>query len=249
MADAVSVAVSLVQSGQLGAMATCPISKKALQDAGFPFPGHTEMLAELTGVCGSVMMMAGSKLRVTLVTIHCPLSAVPQLITCKAVLALIRTTHEALVTDFGIIAPRIAVAGLNPHSGEQGLFGKEESEHIAPAIALARSSGIDANGPFPPDTVFFRASAGDADAVVCMYHDQGLIPFKMLHFDDGVNVTLGLPVIRTSVDHGTAYDIAGLGLASSTSLAAATELAATIVHNRKLYAKRSSNCDIPATRK
>jgi 4-hydroxythreonine-4-phosphate dehydrogenase len=235
MADYVISAVGLIRDGLLDGMTTCPISKKALREADFPYPGHTEMLAHLTASSDPVMMMAGNRLRVTLVTIHCPLSSVPGMINRLSVLRLIRITHEALVNDFNILQPRIAVAGLNPHGGEQGLFGKEEKLHISPAIEEAKSQGIDVSGPFPPDTVFFKAAAGEYDTVVCMYHDQGLIPFKLLHFDDGVNVTLGLPIVRTSVDHGTAYDIAGTGKAASTSLAAAVELAAAIARNRKRH--------------
>jgi 4-hydroxythreonine-4-phosphate dehydrogenase len=222
----------------LDGMATCPISKKALHEAGYTFPGHTEMLAHLTGSPQPVMMMAGPRLRVTLVTIHCPLAAVPAQINQASVLRLIRVTHQALITDFSIKNPRIAVAGLNPHGGEQGLFGNEEELLIAPAIEMARREGIEAQGPFPPDSVFLKAAAGDYDAVVCMYHDQGLIPFKLLHFSDGVNVTLGLSVVRTSVDHGTAYDIAGRGIADPQSLAASVELAGTIARNRRQNAAR-----------
>ena len=232
MADYITSAVSLIQEGRLDGMATCPISKKSLQEAGYTFPGHTEMLAHLTGNSTPVMMMAGPRLRITLVTIHCSLAAVPARIGQASVLQLIRLTHRALMTDFNIKAPRIAVAGLNPHAGEQGLFGNEEKLQIAPAIEESRRLGIEAQGPFPPDTVFLKAAAGDYDAVVCMYHDQGLIPFKLLHFNDGVNVTLGLPIVRTSVDHGTAYDIAGQGQADPQSLAAAVELAAIIARNR-----------------
>jgi 4-hydroxythreonine-4-phosphate dehydrogenase len=232
MADYITSAVSLIQEGLLDGMATCPISKKSLQDAGYTFPGHTEMLAHLTGNSIPVMMMAGPRLRITLVTIHCSLAAVPAQIGHAAVLRLIRITHQALMTDFNIKTPRIAVAGLNPHAGEQGLFGNEEKLQITPAIEDARRQGIEAQGPFPPDTVFLKAAAGDYDAVVCMYHDQGLIPFKLLHFNDGVNVTLGLPIVRTSVDHGTAYDIAGQGQADPQSLTAAVELAAIIARNR-----------------
>jgi 4-hydroxythreonine-4-phosphate dehydrogenase len=233
MAGYIATAVSFIQEGLLDGMATCPISKKALHEAGFNFPGHTEMLAHLTGGSDPVMMMAGSRLRVTLVTIHCPLAGVAVQINQASVLRLIRITHQALVTDFNIKAPRIAVAGLNPHGGEQGLFGDEEKLKIAPAIENAHQEEIDAQGPFPPDTVFLKAARGHYDAVVCMYHDQGLIPFKLLHFSDGVNVTLGLPIVRTSVDHGTAYDIAGQGIADPHSLAAAVELAGTIARNRR----------------
>ena len=238
MADYIKTAVSLIQNGMLDGMATCPISKKALHEAGYTFPGHTEMLAHLTGSPQPVMMMAGPRLRVTLVTIHCPLAAVPAQINQASVLRLIRVTHQALITDFSIKNPRIAVAGLNPHGGEQGLFGNEEELLIAPAIEMARREGIEAQGPFPPDSVFLKAAAGDYDAVVCMYHDQGLIPFKLLHFSDGVNVTLGLSVVRTSVDHGTAYDIAGRGIADPQSLAASVELAGTIARNRRQNAAR-----------
>ncbi len=238
MAEYISTTVALIQDGHLDGMATCPISKKALHDADYPFLGHTEMLAHLTKSPNPVMMMAGKRLRVTLVTIHCPLSAVPGMIDQSSVLQLIRITHKALRIDFNIKNPRIAVAGLNPHGGEQGLLGDEEKHHIGPAIEQARAEGIDVHGPFPPDTIFFKAAAGKYDVVVCMYHDQGLIPFKLLHFNDGVNVTLGLPIVRTSVDHGTAYDIAGKGLADETSLRSAVELAAEIAHNRLQHRKR-----------
>lgn len=236
MADAITTAVSLIRDGLLDGMTTCPISKKSLHEAGYTFPGHTEMLAHLSGGSDPVMMLAGPLLRVTLVTIHCRLSDVAELITRASVLRLIRITHQALATDFDIQTPRIAIAGLNPHGGEQGLFGDEEKLEITPAITDARAEGIDAQGLFPPDTVFLKAAAGDYDAVVCMYHDQGLIPFKLLHFSDGVNVTLGLPLVRTSVDHGTAYDIAGKGIADPQSLAAAVNLAGTIALNRRKHA-------------
>lgn len=224
--------VELVRQGVLHGIATCPISKAALQKAGFAYPGHTEMLADLTGSRDFAMMMAGQRLRVTLVTIHCPLSEVPAQLTRQAVARMIGITHRSLQRDFAIATPRIAVAGLNPHAGEDGLFGREEQTAIAPAIEQARRDGLQVEGPIPPDTVFFKAAAGLYDAVVCMYHDQGLIPFKLLHFKDGVNVTLGLPIVRTSVDHGTAYDIAGKGLADPSSLAAAIDLAGIICANR-----------------
>ena len=181
------------------------------------------------------MMMAGSRLRVTLVTIHCPLAEVPARLTTEAVLRLIRMTAGSLQRDFALPQPHLAVAGLNPHAGENGLFGSEEGAVIEPAVQLARGEGIAVQGPFPPDTVFFKAAAGTYDAVICMYHDQGLIPFKLLHFSDGVNVTLGLPIVRTSVDHGTAYDIAGTGQADDSSLTAAVNLAAVISANRKRF--------------
>jgi 4-hydroxythreonine-4-phosphate dehydrogenase len=225
-------AVSLILDGTFSAMVTCPISKASLNRAGYTFPGHTEMLAALTRSTDYVMMMAGSSLRVTLATIHCPLASVPARLNKEALTVLIQTTDTALRRDFGIPAPRIAVAALNPHAGEGGLFGKEEEDIILPAIEHMQTVGIKVQGPFPPDTLFSKAATGMYDAVICMYHDQGLIPFKLLHFKDGVNVTLGLPIVRTSVDHGTAYDIAGKGVADPASLAAAVNLAVAIATNR-----------------
>jgi 4-hydroxythreonine-4-phosphate dehydrogenase len=172
------------------------------------------------------MMLAGSKLRVALVTIHIPLAQVPKRLTVDGISRTIRLTEQALRIDFGISEPKIAVAGLNPHGGEEGLFGDEEVRVIQPAIQKARQDGLNVSGPFPPDTVFHFSVKGRWDAVVCMYHDQGLIPFKMVHFSDGVNVTLGLPIVRTSVDHGTAYDIAGTNQADPGSLLSAVEMAA-----------------------
>jgi 4-hydroxythreonine-4-phosphate dehydrogenase len=233
MAFYIEQAVRLQQAGVLAAMVTCPIGKKYLREAGYPYPGHTEMLAALCNAGDYAMMMAGNRLRVTLVTIHQPLKEVPETISPEGVLRLISITGRSLREDFGINSPRLAVAGLNPHAGEDGLFGDEEQRIIIPAITAAREHGWQATGPMPPDTVFHMAAAGHFDAVICMYHDQGLIPFKLLHFKDGVNVTLGLPIVRTSVDHGTAYDIAGLGRADAGSLAAAFRLAALIVSNRR----------------
>ncbi|PLX50593.1 MAG: 4-hydroxythreonine-4-phosphate dehydrogenase PdxA [Desulfobulbaceae bacterium] len=224
--------VALLQKGIGGALVTCPITKTALNLGGYHFPGHTEMLAHLCDTEQYAMMMAGARLRVTLVTIHTALAAVPGLVTRAAVAEMIDLTWQALVDDFAIAEPRLAVAGLNPHGGEAGMFGDEEEKVIAPAVAMARAAGRHVQGPLPPDTVFFKASQGHFDAVVCMYHDQGLIPFKLLHFSDGVNVTLGLPIIRTSVDHGTAYDIAGQGVADVASLAAACDMARQIRAHR-----------------
>jgi len=232
MVQSIEQAVRLILEGTFSAMVTCPISKASLNQAGFSFPGHTEMLAALTGSSRYVMMMAGSRLRVTLATIHRPLSSVPATLKRPELADLIRITHSALRHDFGIAVPRIAVAGLNPHAGESGLFGGEEETIIRPAIEDMRALGIEVQGPFPPDTIFHKAAAGRFDVVVCMYHDQGLIPFKLLHFQDGVNVTLGLPIVRTSVDHGTAYDIAGKGVADPASLAAAVDMAFLIAENR-----------------
>ncbi len=193
--------------------------------AGHHYPGHTELLAELTGTDDFVMMLAGSRLRVTLVTIHEALADVPRLVTFDKVLATIRTTNGDLARYF-TPRPRLAVLALNPHCGEGGMFGNEDRDIIQPAVEAARSEGIDATGPLSADTLFHLAVKGDYDAVICMYHDQGLIPLKLLHFDDGVNVTLGLPIIRTSVDHGTAYNLAGKGIASEESMVAAIKMAA-----------------------
>ena len=238
MAHYIEAGVKFVQQGFIQGITTCPISKSSLNDAGYPFPGHTEMLASLTKSPTFAMMMAGNKLRVTLVTIHCPLRDVANALTKKAIYSMIRTTHQALQIDFAINDPNIAVAGLNPHGGENKLFGNEEEQVIGPAIEIAQTNNINVSGPYPPDTIFFKAAAGEFDAVVCMYHDQGLIPFKLLHFEDGVNITLGLPIVRTSVDHGTAYDIAGKGLASHRSLDEAVRLAAAISRNRSIRSKK-----------
>ena len=230
-------AARLCLSGQAAAMATAPINKESMNSAGHRFPGHTELLAQLTGTDQVVMMLAGDRLRVTLVTIHEALSRVPALVTFDRVLSTIRITHDALKRWF-CASPRLAVLALNPHCGEGGLFGGEESEVIAPAIAAAREAGIDAVGPLSADTLFHFALTGGYDAVVCMYHAQGLIPLKLLHFDDGVNVTLGLPIIRTSVDHGTAYDLAGTGRASNQSMKAALLMAARMAEQGCAAAER-----------
>ena len=228
----ISRGVQLIEEQVLDGITTCPIAKDALKMGGYSFPGHTEMLADLTGCDNFSMMMAGSTLKVTLATIHCSLKSVPEKINREDLIRLIRLTAASLKRDFGIAHPRVAVAALNPHAGESCMFGDEDQRVIVPAIEATRSNDFDVLGPFPPDTVFFRAVQGDYDCVVCMYHDQGLIPFKLLHFKDGVNVTIGLPIIRTSVDHGTAYDIAGKGLADAESLAAAVNMAHEINHNR-----------------
>jgi len=238
MAGYIEEGVRLVQDGTLSAMVTCPITKSALKLAGYDYPGHTEMLAHLIGSRQHLMIMAGKRLNVALVTIHEPISRIAGLLTVEKVTECIRLTAQALRNDFGLDKPRIAVAALNPHAGEQGMFGEEEVTVISPAVAACSSEGS-ISGPWPPDTVFHRALAGDFDAVIAMYHDQGLIPFKLVHFSDGVNVTLGLPIVRTSVDHGTAYDIAGQGRADCSSLRAAFELAAEIAYNRK--SKESNN--------
>ncbi|MCL1980679.1 MAG: 4-hydroxythreonine-4-phosphate dehydrogenase PdxA [Proteobacteria bacterium] len=231
MGRCIEEAVKLVSAHACSAIVTCPISKKSLQAAGYPYPGHTEMLAALTGSPRVRMMMAGPRLKVILVTIHVALRQVPELLSVAEIADCIDMTRTALQRDFGLAAPRIAVAGLNPHGGENGLFGDEEERIIKPALAPFAADQV--SGPWPPDTIFHQAAEGQYDAVIAMYHDQGLIPFKLLHFQDGVNVTLGLPLVRTSVDHGTAYDIAGKNLADPSSLAAALDMAQTIVANRR----------------
>ena len=238
MATYIKKAVELCNNGILSAITTCPISKTTLNEAGYHFPGHTEFLCNLTGVEQAVMMMAGNTLNIVLATIHCPLVSVPSLLNRQALEQLIALTDKTLKIDFNKKCPKIAVAGLNPHAGEDGLFGNEEKEIIEPAVINGSANGINVTGPFPPDTVFNRAASGEFDAVVCMYHDQGLIPFKLLHFSDGVNVTLGLPIVRTSVDHGTAYDIAGTGTADCRSLEAAVMMASKIAANRRRYDKQ-----------
>jgi len=233
MAGYITAAVQMAREGKISGMVTCPINKALLNEAGYMFEGHTQLIAHLTGAGDYVMMLAGERLRVTLVTIHCALKDVPSRINRENILKTIRVTHNALRDDFGIPAPRIAVAALNPHAGEAGMFGTEEEEIISPAVAMAEKEGVNAEGPLPADSLYYKALSGRFDAVVNMYHDQGLIPLKMLHFSDGVNITLGLPIIRTSVDHGTAYDIAGKGLADPASLKAAIKMAAEMIKNRR----------------
>jgi 4-hydroxythreonine-4-phosphate dehydrogenase len=199
---------------------TAPINKEALRMSGVPYPGHTEILADLSGTTDYAMMMGTDELRIVLVTVHQSLRTAIDAITTARVLDIIRLTHRTLQRG-GLPAPRIAVAGLNPHAGENGLFGREDLDIITPAIQTAQSEGIQASGPWPADTVFMRARTGAFDAVVAQYHDQGLIPVKYLGIEHGVNITIGLPFVRTSVDHGTAFDIAGLGTADHTSLLAA----------------------------
>jgi 4-hydroxythreonine-4-phosphate dehydrogenase len=214
-------------------MVTCPISKVLMHSAGYQYDGHTQLIAHLTQTDSYVMMLAGNKLRVSLVTIHCALKDVPHILSTDIIFNTIAITSKALRQDFGFKKPRLAVAALNPHAGESGLFGSEENDLILPAVRKALKAGLNVSGPFAPDTVFVRAASGEFDAVISMYHDQGLIPLKLLHFSDAVNVTLGLPIIRTSVDHGTAYDIAGKGKADASSLKAAIKLAAVMAVNRK----------------
>lgn len=219
-------AVALASSGKVGGICTLPIHKKALQDgAGFGFPGHTEFLAHLCDTPDVVMMLAGPQVRVVPATIHIPLSEVPQALTAELLETRIRITHAALVSQFGIPAPRLAVAGLNPHAGEGGKMGHEEQTLIAPVLDALRKEGLHIEGPMSADTMFHAAARATYDAAICMYHDQALIPIKTLDFDRGVNVTLGLPIIRTSPDHGTAFDIAGTGHANPSSTIEALKLA------------------------
>jgi 4-hydroxythreonine-4-phosphate dehydrogenase len=224
-------AVRLVQTGEAGAVVTNPISKAVLYQAGFPHPGHTEFLGELTGG-NPVMMLACPQLRVVPVTIHVSLRQALAGVTIKAILATARATAAALKRDFGIAAPRLGMAGLNPHAGEQGAMGTEELEIIIPAIEVLRAEGIDVIGPYPPDTMFTDTARQGYDAAICMYHDQALIPLKTLDMVGGVNVTLGLPIIRTSPDHGTAFGIAGQGIADPGSLIAALRMAAELAGRR-----------------
>nr|WP_072908805.1 4-hydroxythreonine-4-phosphate dehydrogenase PdxA [Malonomonas rubra] len=225
MADYIEWAVARCLVGLAAGMVTCPINKAIINQAGVHFPGHTELLAERCGVEKVVMMLAGEKLKVSLVTTHLGLRDVSRVLNTAEILQTIHITDQSLRNQFGIADPKLAVLSVNPHAGESGLFGDEEERLIAPAIEQARSYGINASGPHSADTLFHFAAKGEYDAVVCMYHDQGLIPLKLLHFDDGVNVTLGLPIIRTSVDHGTAYDLAGTGKANTASLIAAIKMA------------------------
>ncbi len=225
-------AVESAIHGEMAAMVTCPINKALMNKAGYHFDGHTQLISYLTGTTDYIMMLAGERLRVTLVTIHCALKEVPAGINTESVYRAIILTFESLKKDFGIHAPRVAVAALNPHAGESGLFGSEERDIILPAVKRAAMEGCKVAGPLPADTLFFKAVSGRLDAVVSMYHDQGLIPLKLIHFSDAVNITLGLPIVRTSVDHGTAYDIAGRGKADPSSLMSAVRMAADIVKNR-----------------
>ncbi|MXW92673.1 MAG: 4-hydroxythreonine-4-phosphate dehydrogenase PdxA [Rhodospirillaceae bacterium] len=230
--ESIDRAIDLVRLGRAGAMVTNPIQKAPLMATGFGFPGHTEYLEHRAGGGPVVMMLAGPRLRVSLVTVHLPLARVAAVLTVEKVETVGRITAEALRRDFGIARPRLAFAGFNPHAGEAGALGSEESEIVMPAVAALRKAGIDAAGPYPADTMFHDAARAAYDAAVCLYHDQGLIPLKTLDIERGVNVTLGLPWIRTSPDHGTALDIAGTGRASPSSLIAALQMAADLAQRR-----------------
>lgn len=234
MMNYIEEAVRMAMSGDADAIVTGPISKKAINKAGYDFHGHTEILAHLTKTRDFCMMLAGKTLKVILVTIHEPIKNVPRLLTKDNVFKAIKITDDSFKKYFGFQRPRVAVAALNPHAGEGGLFGDEEKRIIIPAVKKARQMGINVSGPLPPDTLFYRAVRNkEFDGIVCMYHDQGLIPLKLLHFEDGVNITLGLPIIRTSVDHGTAYDIAWKGIASQASMVAAIKMAVEMVGKKK----------------
>jgi 4-hydroxythreonine-4-phosphate dehydrogenase len=229
--QAVETACDLALAGAVDAIVTAPLNKDAMHRAGYTYPGHTELLAQRTGARQVTMLLVGPKLRVVHVTTHLALEEAICRLTRARVLEVIRLAHTAC-RALGIASPRIAVAGLNPHAGEGGLFGSQERDVLAPAIAAARSEGLEVSDPQPPDTVFLRATRGAYDIVVAMYHDQGHIPMKLLAFDEGVNVSIGLPIIRTSVDHGTAFDIAGTGQARESSLLAAIDVALQMVAAR-----------------
>jgi 4-hydroxythreonine-4-phosphate dehydrogenase len=225
--DAIRAAVADALAGRIGGIATAPVNKLAFAQAGLPWKGHTDLLGQLTGSARVAMMFWSEPLKVVLATVHEPLADVPRLLTGELLAGIIHLTAREL-PRFGIAAPRLALAGLNPHAGEDGVIGSEELQVLRPAVAAARAAGIDLSGPFPGDTIFVRASRGEFDAVIACYHDQGLIPVKLLAFGRAVNVTLGLPIVRTSVDHGTAFDIAGKGVADAGSMVEAVILAAQL---------------------
>jgi len=226
-------AVSLAQYNKIQAITTAPINKEAINKAGVHFAGHTDFLAHLTHVRKYAMMFVSSPLKVVLVSIHIPLYKAVRRLSQKKIFTTIKLTYHALKDYFGIKNPKIGVAGLNPHAGETGLFGKEEEKEIIPAIDVAQRKGINAVGPYSPDTIFYRAIKGEFDVVIAMYHDQGLIPIKLLAFDSAVNVTIGLPIIRTSVDHGTGFDIVGKNQANPKSMIEAIKLAARMARSKK----------------
>lgn len=229
--DEVVRAVADARAGRVDAIATAPINKASWAAAGLPWKGHTDLLAHLCDVPQAEMLFWSEPLMVVLATVHVPLVHVPRVLTRARLVDVIRTTASALPA-FGVARPRLAVAGLNPHAGEGGLLGTEERDVLAPAVAEARAAGIDVSGPFPADTVFGRAIRGDFDVVVAAYHDQGLVPIKLIAFGRAVNVTIGLPIIRTSVDHGTAFDIARQGKADPGSMVEAIRLAARLARAR-----------------
>lgn len=232
--DALCMAIDDAMQHRISAIVTAPLNKEAMHAAGIDYPGHTEILAERSGTQHVAMMLVNEQLRVILATIHIALADVPRTLTKELELRTIELAHSACL-GMGITKPRIAVAGLNPHAGENGKFGQEEQITITPAIAMAQSKGINASGPWPGDTIFMRARRGEFDIVVAQYHDQGLIPIKYLGIDEGVNVTVGLPFVRTSVDHGTAFDIAGKGIADPSSLLTAFQTALKMLGRIKPY--------------
>ncbi len=225
---AVARGVELIRSGRADGLVTAPLNKEGIRRAGYPFQGHTDYLASLTGGADCRMMLVGGGIRVVLATVHVPLKEISGLLTREGIARTIRLAREAMI-NFGFPRPRIAVAGLNPHAGEGGIFGDEEEKVIFPAVEECRAEGIDAAGPLPPDTLFYHLTRGRFDVAVVMYHDQGLIPLKMVAFETGVNITLGLPIVRTSPDHGTAYDIAGQGIADPTSMIEAMVVASRLI--------------------
>jgi len=229
--DAICQAVRDAQAGRVAAIATAPINKLAFARADLPWKGHTDLLGHLTGSPHVAMMFWSEPLKVVLATVHVPLAEVPRLITVDLLTNVIELSAREL-PRFGVPSPRLALAGLNPHAGEEGLLGDEEERVMRPVVDAMRARGVQISGPYPGDTVFVRASRGEFDAVIACYHDQGLIPVKLLAFGESVNVTLGLPIIRTSVDHGTAFDIAGTGVADPASMIAATLLAARLAATR-----------------
>jgi len=231
--DAIVQAVSDARRGTIDAIATAPVNKEAFALAGLQWKGHTDLLAHLTGTPRVAMMFHAEALRVVLATVHVPIADVPRLITSELMEFTIDLAAREL-PRFGYARPRLAVAGLNPHAGEHGVIGHEDEDVLRPAIAACKARGVDVSGPWPADTVFGRAARGEFDAVIACYHDQGLIPVKLLAFGEAVNVTLGLPIIRTSVDHGTAFDIAGRGVAEHSSLVQAIRLAARLAGSRTL---------------
>jgi 4-hydroxythreonine-4-phosphate dehydrogenase len=226
-AEAVLAAVREAREERVGGLVTAPLNKEALAAAGYPWPGHTEMLAEAAGASDVAMMFVGGALRVALLTIHQSLRSVPDALTVEGTCRIVRLVAREL-PRFGAVRSRVAVCGLNPHAGEGGLFGREDQVVLAPAVAVLRAEGLEVAGPLPADTVFVRAARGEFDAVVAAYHDQGLIPVKLAAFGQAVNVTLGLPFVRTSVDHGTGFDIVEKGVADEGSLLAALTLAAEL---------------------
>ncbi len=230
--DIVVHAVGAAQRGEVAALATAPVSKEAFALAGLPWKGHTDLLGHLTGAPFVAMMFDSPALRVVLATVHIALGDVPSALSGTLVDKTIRLTAREL-PRFGVATPRIALAALNPHAGEHGLMGREDDDILRPAVAACRDDGIDVSGPHPADTIFLRAHRGEFDVVVACYHDQGLIPVKLLAFGRAVNVTLGLPIVRTSVDHGTAFDIAGKGVADPTSMVEAVRLAAKLAPRKK----------------